>query len=419
MCFLYLPKTLLAVGPGRSSDLRSVLKARPRAQSSGSPLSARIPFGQNKCPSRIYAKNPFGDPPRNEARRWAIARISILTPRGSVLFDKLAKRPMNEKEFVQKRKGDWDRLLLLVSRAEAQLTALNGQEVREFGRLYRAAAQDLAAVKTRSQNETLHTFLNDLVARCYSVLYRHPRSNLLYGFINAIAEACRAVRRRRRQIATAMAIFLLSAIFARQAVRADKSLTKEILPPGFEAALESWKTKEFKEVRTDEAVVMTAFYVQNNTMATIHAAAGGVTFGGYTVYSLYTNGAMMGAFYEELSKVGGTRHFLTGIAAHGVSELGGIFIGAGAGLLLGWCLIAPGRRTRAQALRAASKDVIHLLILGIVMIWVAAPIEAWISFGKTVPDWLKLSIAAVTLAIWLSLFLLFGKNSSEKSPNLP
>jgi uncharacterized membrane protein SpoIIM required for sporulation len=143
-------------------------------------------------------------------------------------------------------------------------------------------------------------------------------------------------------------------------------------------------------------------------------AAGGVTFGMTSLYSLYMNGAMLGAFIVEMNKVDGLGHFLGGIAAHGVSELGGIFIAGSAGLVMAFALINPGRRTRGQALRKAGKDAVYLVAVGVLMIWVAAPIEGWISFVDSVPMSLKLAIAFLTFVGWMLLFTCVGRDLDQK-----
>lgn len=318
---------------------------------------------------------------------------------------------MNEKQFLAKRQEEWARFAVLVAKSEASITSLSGTEIREFGKLYRRVAGDLATVRTLSENQPLQRFLNDLVARAHGELYRHPRRSFWQGFLNMVLEAAAAVRRRQVFIYVAIALMLGSAIFAHQAVGSNPKNLNAFVPEGFEDALDNWKDKKFKDVDSQSAIAGTGFYLMNNSRVTIIMVAGGLTFGVLTIYLIFTNGAILGAFAHELAKVGGLGHFLVGISAHGVSELGGIFIGSAAGLLLGWSMVNPGRLTRSQAIRLAAKDAMYLLGIGLVMIWVAAPIEAWISFGSSVPDGMKLAFAAITLFGWLSLFTLGGRPS--------
>lgn len=317
---------------------------------------------------------------------------------------------MNEKEFVTRRKPDWDRLVTLTDAAEISIGSLSGWEIREFGRLYRRVAGDLAYVRTHSANRALESFLNDLLARGHGVLYRHPRASFLQGVVSFFREAASSVRRRKVFVFAAIGVTFATAVFAGNAVRRDEQLLDAVLPAELHGALEQWKSREFGERSAEEGFGMTGFYILNNTRVALMVAAGGVTFGLASLYVLYFNGAMLGAFIVEMDKVGGLGHFISGIAAHGVSELGGVFIGGGAGLLMGYSLINPGRRTRSQALRRAGRDAMYLIGLSVVMIWVAAPIEAWVSFVGSVPVLLKLAIAGLSLVGWLVLFTYVGRD---------
>ncbi len=322
---------------------------------------------------------------------------------------------MNEKTFVSERRGDWDRLAVLASRAELSVNALSGKEIREFARLYRAACRDLAFVRTRSTNATMERFLNDLVGRSHTTLYQHPRKPLLPGLLNALLDSCRAIRRRWAFVGVSIGLFSISAALTNGVLTRNSELIERLVPREMLANIEQWKTKKLQENDPEGSTVATSFYIVNNTMATVTAAAGGLTFGLMTVYGLYENGAILGALYSQMKTVHGEALLVTSLLPHGVTELGGIFISSAGGLLLGWALIAPGRRSRSRSIRAAAKDAMSLMILGIVMIWIAAPIEAWVSFSKTVPPAFKVAFGLFTLLAWTAAFLLGGREKLPRS----
>ncbi|MCH8273681.1 MAG: stage II sporulation protein M [Armatimonadetes bacterium] len=320
---------------------------------------------------------------------------------------------MNEKQFVGRRKADWDRLTALVDRSDHSIRALSGSELREFGRLYRRVAGDLAYLRTHSDNSQLIRYLNDLVGRGHGVLYRHPSRSVLIGLVVLFRESAAAVRRRRVFVLLSILITVLSAAFAWAALDSDPEILDVIVPPGFRSSLDWWKEQTFENVEAQAATAGTGFYILNNTMASIYAAAGGLTFGLLSVYLLFSNGIVLGAFMKEIAGVGGLGHFAVGVLPHGITELGGIFIAGGAGLMMGWALLNPGRRTRLQSLRAVGKDTTLLIGLGVCMIWIAAPIEAWISFGRAVPDAAKLTFAGLSLAMWMLFFFVAGRDSDQ------
>src|SRR5581483_9899356 len=58
--------------------------------------------------------------------------------------------------------------------------------------------------------------------------------------------------------------------------------------------------------------------------------------------------------------------FYSLILTHGVLELTAICISGGAGLMLGWALIAPGVLTRRDALRQAAGSALMLVVAGLI-----------------------------------------------------
>jgi uncharacterized membrane protein SpoIIM required for sporulation len=109
----------------------------------------------------------------------------------------------------------------------------------------------------------------------------------------------------------------------------------------------------------------------------------------------------------------GKLEFLIGsVAPHGVPELSGIIISGSAGLLLGWSLIVPGRRTRADSLRSVGKDAVTLLATSVVMMFIAAPIEGFFSFNPRVGIHIKEVVAVVSVIAWAIFWSSYGKNRS-------
>jgi uncharacterized membrane protein SpoIIM required for sporulation len=141
----------------------------------------------------------------------------------------------------------------------------------------------------------------------------------------------------------------------------------------------------------------------NNIWVSFQAFAGGITFGAFTVYVLIQNGLVLGALGATLSTTAPRAlRFWSLILPHGVIELMAIFIAAGAGLILGWSLIAPGNVSRWDALRKASRDALPLVGGVVAMLIVAGCIEGFIT-PSPLPARLKLAFAGLT-AIGLTLY---------------
>lgn len=322
---------------------------------------------------------------------------------------------MKEQEFVARRSRDWDRLQQLLHRAEASLRGLRGEELLEFSRLHRRVSADLAVVRTQGTNPSLLAFLNDIVARSAAVLYAHPRKPPLVAVRDLAQDAARAVRRRYAFVLFAIGATVAFGVAAWILTAADPRFVDVAVPLDFRDSLEQWKSGQFEDTPIEGSVVGTAFYIFNNTMATVLVASGGMTFGLTALYALFQNGIALGVFLHEMQSVGALGHFLTGVTPHGVTELGGVFIGAGGGFTLAWAMIRPGRKSVGASLREAGKDAALLIAMGIIMIWIAAPIEAWFSFQASVPPAAKNAFAILTFILWMVFFSLAGRGAEGAS----
>src|SRR5215210_6216971 len=119
------------------------------------------------------------------------------------------------KNFLESRLVKWKRLEELTGRASKfRLKNLSGEEVREFGRLYRRTAADLAIAREEVRDQRLVNYLNHLVARAHGAIYRSESSG--FGvFLDFFRYEFPAVFRKTfAYTLTAFMAFALAAAFA-------------------------------------------------------------------------------------------------------------------------------------------------------------------------------------------------------------
>jgi uncharacterized membrane protein SpoIIM required for sporulation len=138
----------------------------------------------------------------------------------------------------------------------------------------------------------------------------------------------------------------------------------------------------------------------NNTKVGIISFATGITIIG-PVLLMLENGTTMGALIAAVQPTGHLVSMWAGILPHGVCELSAIFICGGAGFIIGWALIAPGRRTRADALVEAGKDAVKMMIGSVPLFVIAGFFEGNVSHSS-LPHWVKFSLAAFQFALLLT-----------------
>ena len=317
---------------------------------------------------------------------------------------------MNEQSFVDKRESDWQRLTTLCDRAERGLKHLSAAELLELVRLYRKVSTDLSLARTKSTNIPLIAFLNDLAGRAYGVLYRVPNRPFMKTVIEAIALSAQTVRRNKWFVLTSAAIFFGSAFFIAGLLSWVPDVKDKIIPPSMDKLFDSWRSGKFEEHSTSQSGMMAGFYASNNPRTSIiTGAVGAGSFGLISVYFLFNNGAILGALGHEMYAVNKLGFLVSSIAPHGVPELSGIIVSGGCGLLLGYAIINPGRRRRADALRAVGKDAIVLLATSVVLMFIAAPIEGFFSFQPAVPQWLKGTVAILSICAWAIFWTSYGR----------
>src|SRR5262245_40367245 len=85
--------------------------------------------------------------------------------------------------FLAQRRPQWQRRESPLQRREGSgLKTLEDDEAVEFGQLYRRAASDLNQAQTFVSGDSTVQYLNDLVARCYLVIYAKSRIDV-WGFL--------------------------------------------------------------------------------------------------------------------------------------------------------------------------------------------------------------------------------------------
>lgn len=327
---------------------------------------------------------------------------------------------MNEVLFVEKRERDWQELSRLCDRADASISQLRADELRTFVRLYKAVSADLTRARTFSNNQELIDFLNDLCARAYAILYRPRRRNFLKMVSGGVALAAQVFRRRFAFTLAAFLVFVLSGVFANLLIRYQPEAIALYVPPGFEEAFRQWRDQNKGERSFAESTAMLGFYASNNPLVALRTAgiAAG-TFGIGTLQSMYVNGALLGALTYVVEPVGRIPYLYVSILPHGVPELTGIFLAGGAGLLLGFALLRPGQMTRGQSVLIAGKDAIVMTMTAFVLMFIAAPIEAYFSFNPNVPMAAKVIFTVVSIVAWTAFWYGYGRSGEEQSDGPP
>lgn len=286
--------------------------------------------------------------------------------------------------------AQWERLAQLVRRVETGgLQRLPVRELEELGSLYRQASAALARARTRQRDQKLVEYLNQLVARAHGSVYgRRNQPHLNLGYFFAI-DLPRTFRAHLDAILLAVILFAFFSMMSYTLVTSDERWAQLLSPMAAEAAQSFIETGEpageyFGEIaRTLGYGNLAGLILSNNVRAALAAFALGVTLGLGTIVVIFLNALMMGVFFGVGANQGALLDMIAVVAPHGVLEICAFMIAAGAGLVMGASLAAPGDLTRAQALIQGAKEAVKLVLGTVPLLVAAALVEGLLSPQST------------------------------------
>ncbi len=290
--------------------------------------------------------------------------------------------------------------------------ALPPMPVEEFPRRYREVCHHLALSRDRQYSTALVERLEHLALAGHQRLYgARAFSGSVREFLSHGLPAL--VRRRIAYIAASSLLFfgpLIACIIVIQ-----------FFPDFAQVILDSNQLNDAQQMyapgnarlglqrSADSDFVMFGFYVANNVRIDFQCFAGGMLFGVGAVFFMVFNGLVIGTVAGHLTHMGYIETFWGFVAGHSAFELTGIVLSGAAGLMVGVCLIAPGRRGRFAALRANMPDIIGLVYGASLLTFLAAFIEAFWSASRLPPVEVKYAVGIFLWIITLSYLMLTGR----------
>lgn len=299
-------------------------------------------------------------------------------------------------QFEQRHGADWQRL-------EQQLAALEGGrrdvDAAAVARDYRRVCEQLALVRARGWPLHLADRLDALAQRAHRLVYRQPAQSLERLRRLLAWRFPQALRRNGRWLLLSALVFTLPMLAIYLAVRLDPAFALTVIDAqqlaSFDSMYGDGATAFGRERDADTDWVMFGYYVRNNISVAFQCFATGLLAGLGSLFFLAFNGLLGGAVAGYLDARGLGHNFWPFVATHAAFELTAIVIAGAGGLRLGHALLAPGRLTRSMALQQAAADGALLIGGAIVMLVMAAFVEAFWSSARWLPPGLKFGVAAL------------------------
>ena len=321
---------------------------------------------------------------------------------------------MTVTDFISKKQETWQELEALLNRPREASAA----ELNRLGALYRRVTSDLAVARRDFPQDRCVPYLNELASRAHTTVYQtsplkrgNLRQFLHFGFPTLF-------RANLSFIGASFLMFTIAFAAAYWIGLMTPEFAEKLIPDDLVSHIRSLEDGTWNDTSAERRNLFASFVMTNNIRVAFYAFAWGIMFMVGTAYILVYNGLHIGAVAGLCHANEVSLALWSFVSPHGYIELTTIFIAGGAGLKLGYSLIAPSFFTRKRALIDAAKVAIRLLGGCVALLIVAGTIEGFVSPSE-LPNAFKIGFGALT-GILLFIYLFAVKTpKSGTSPSAP
>jgi len=276
---------------------------------------------------------------------------------------------------------------------------------------------DLGYSKTFYPHSKVTNYLNGLASRIYLGIYRNKKeeSSRIIRFWKT--ELPLVVRRYHREILYSFIIFSLFAVMAAFSAAHDETFVRGVLGDQYVDMTEDNISKgdPFGVYKRDDQLSMFLYIATNNIKVSFVIFICGFILSIGTIWQLFQNGVMIGAFqYYFFARGLGLKSVLV-IWIHGTLEISSIIIAGAAGLVLGNSILFPGTHRRIGSLKRGGKDGLKMMIGLVPVFIVAAFLEGFVTRYSGMPVWLSVSILVGSLFFVIWYFVVYPIQLEKKT----
>lgn len=301
--------------------------------------------------------------------------------------------------FSAAHRAEWDRLAALGKKRQ-----LSGAEADELIDRYQSGATHLSTIKTTA-GSTVHGDTLSVALSLARLRFTGAGANVLSQLPRFFVLQLPAALYRLRwlTLAVAVATFLVAGLYAAWALSNPQVLANF----GTDAQLRKLANSDFVDYYSENpAASFTGLVWTNNAWIAAQCIAFGIV-GVYVPFIILQNAQNLGVTAAVLFSYDQGDIFFLYIAPHGMLELTAIFVAAAAGLRIFWAWIAPGVRTRGQALAEDARAMFTVAIGLVFVLLVSGVIEGFVTPAPW-PWPVKIGIGAAALLAFVGYMLIVG-----------
>lgn len=296
------------------------------------------------------------------------------------------------------RRAEWERL------DELSRARLDGAGVDELIVRYRAASADLAELKTSVGESPQGAYLSTILVRARLRLTGASDSILTQTARFFSLQLPAALYRLRWTTLIIAVSFIAIGVGTAAWMANDPALIATLGPPD---ALEQYADESFTGYYTENpAAEFMGMVWTNNAWIAMQCVLFGVT-GIWPIAMLVQNAMGLGLSGAVMAAHDKADIMLLYILPHGMLELTCIFVAAAAGLHIFWAWVAPGARSRGEALAEEGRSLATVALGLVFALFLAGLVEGFVT-GWALPWPVKIGIGAAALAVFLIYMLVIG-----------
>lgn len=306
--------------------------------------------------------------------------------------------------LAENRLPEWQRLNELSRNPHP-----TGAEVDELVARYRSASADLAELKSTVGESPQGAYLSTVLAAARLRLTGSPQNVLVRVGDFFVWQLPAALYRLRKTTAWVAAVFLAIATIVALWIVLNPAVVDALWDA---ETLKAYAEEDFTGYYTENpAAVFAGMVWTNNAWIAVQCVLFGVT-GIWPVFSMVQNAMNLGLAAGSMAAYGNFDVMLLHILPHGMLELTALFVAAAGGLHLFWAWVAPGERSRAEALAAGGRSLATVAIGLVFTLALAGLVEGFVT-GWWLPWPVKIAIGAAALGVFLWYMLFVGRRAAR------
>lgn len=275
---------------------------------------------------------------------------------------------------------------------------------------------DLGYAKTNYSKSNIVKYLNSLAAEIYLSIYQNKKekgNRLLQLFKYDIPLV---IQKHYKLLIFSLILFVSIVLLGVLAAVIDPDFVRSILGDAYvnETMSNIKAGKPFDVYNDSNEYRMFIMITFNNIRVAFLSFTLGVFCGLGTFYIMFSNGIMVGAFYQMFAQQGLGVDWYFSVMLHGTFELFSIVVACMCGFIIGKSILFRGTYSFLQSIKSGAKDAMMVMIAVIPMLIIAGFIESYLTRYYAMPIIISGSILLICSIIIIWYFFIYPKKVAAK-----